>query len=347
MAKKVTMDQIATSLNVSKSLVSRALNNRYGVNNETRFRILMEATRLGYISNEARTQKTSQIDSVTVIMLYAVTSGESYMSKVLEGIEKTLSSKNISCKLKFLEMDENNVDYQVPYWRLDTSGVIVLGYITDANLRSLYNTGYPTVLADVQNDTMLNFDKVMANNYYGGYIATQHLLEQGFKRFMYIGASDVGLGFSERFRGFRECLERQNDPAISYECLIDPSPGRQPVNIKQLSERLKKGDLPEALFCANDTVADWTIKLLKELDVKVPDEVSVMGFDNEGVCELFEPYISSIAIPTEEIGKKAVELLLRRIEQPNAPIEFIQLNPTIVERQSVKKKRESNIRRKE
>ena len=216
MAKKVTMDDIAASLNVSKSLVSRALANKYGVNDDTRFKILLEATRQGYAFNNSKIKTTRNIDSVTVIMLYALMADNSYMATVLEGIEEALSRKNISCKLKFLEMDENNVDYPVMYWRLDTSGVIVLGYITDANLLSLSATGYPIVLAEVQNETMLNFDKVMVNNYYGGYTATQHLLSQGFKRFMYIGASDVGLGFSERFRGFRDCLERQNDPEISY-----------------------------------------------------------------------------------------------------------------------------------
>lgn len=339
MAKKVTMDDIAASLNVSKSLVSRALANKYGVNDDTRFKILLEATRQGYAFNNSKIKTTRNIDSVTVIMLYALMADNSYMATVLEGIEEALSRKNISCKLKFLEMDENNVDYPVMYWRLDTSGVIVLGYITDANLLSLSATGYPIVLADVQNETMLNFDKVMVNNYYGGYTATQHLLSQGFKRFMYIGASDVGLGFSERFRGFRDCLERQNDPEISYECLTSPAPRRQPANIKEVTERLKNGNLPEAIFCANDTVAEWTINILNDLNVKVPDEVSVMGFDNGNNCEIFEPYISSVDIPRKDIGRKAVELLLNRIDNPESPIEFVQLNTTVVQRQSVKLKR--------
>jgi len=341
MAKKVTMDDIARSLNVSKSLVSRALANKYGVNDDTRFKILLEATRMGYVFNNSRSKSTSRIDSVTVVMLYALMNENSYMSTVLEGIEEALSRKNISCKLKFLEMDENNVDYPVPYWRLDSSGIIVLGYITDQNLLSLSATGYPIVLADVQNETMLNFDKVMVNNYYGGYTATQYLLQQGMKRLMYVGASDVGAGFSERFRGFQDCLKLQGDSDISYECVMSPAPGREPVNMEELTDRLTNRELPEAIFCANDTIAERVLQILKEQNVKVPEEVSVMGFDNDLKAAEVDPPLSSIGIPRKEIGRKAVEMLLKRIDNPDAAIEFVQLNTSIVERQSVRIKNQS------
>jgi len=205
------------------------------------------------------------------------------------------------------------------------AGAIV--YLVDGSfqipeLRAMIEREFPVVLID-RHIPGLPVDVVMMDNLNGGFLATQHLIEVGYRRVGYIGTDNISTSsIVERMAGYRWALTQYGlDPDASLVCTelrrLLSWPPREPEkeehNEQVLREFLLRADRPEAVFVCNDYVAFQVVLIAERLGLKIPDDLAVVGFDNVAYTDYFGVPLTTLEQPRHEIGVTAATLLLERI----------------------------------
>jgi LacI family transcriptional regulator len=152
---------------------------------------------------------------------------------------------------------------------------------------------------------------VVIDNYKAGYDATAHLIEQGCKKIIHLGGNLLRNVYSERFRGYKQAL---HDNGIEYNqkhvfiCDLTGQAGRE------IMKKVFKTDLqPDGIFAANDTSAVAAILEIQEAGLRVPDDIAVVGFNNEPISQVIHPNLTTIDYPAKEIGEIAATVLIEKI----------------------------------
>ncbi|PRX74339.1 LacI family transcriptional regulator/LacI family purine nucleotide synthesis repressor [Cohnella sp. SGD-V74] len=338
--KKPTMQHIADKLGISKSLVSRALAGDAQVSDRTKEQVRLTAMELGYpINSSAAAVPSSRTGNVAVLMPRAHLRDAEFWGKVVGGTEEELHRSAFSLVLGCIATDEP-VKSGLPSCITDrkVDGAIVMGRVPVGYIAEVLATGIPVVLADVMADG-LKLDHVLADNYRGGYEAASLLLQKGHRKLLFAGDPGFSYSFAERKRGAERAVaqfEPQDGteaPSLSFvdSALLEDQwltlPG------EEFAAALK-GDVT-AVVCANDSIAFAALERLAELGLRCPQDVSVVGFDNVERCEWVTPSLTSVDAGKTTIGKRAVELLLRRMEHPEERPETLYIATEMVERNSV------------
>ena len=311
---------------------------KYGVSDETRLKIRIEAVNLGYeFRKSASSRGRSDISDVMVIMAKKSLSDTGYYTKILESIEEALNRKSIRISLRFLDSDPEDKDIPIE-WSIrsfKTSGIIIVGNISRENISLLMSTGLPVVLVDVT-DPAIPADRVMTNNFLGMYFGAKYLVDTGHKRILFVGAYNNSVSFMDRYHGCKYFADNQKAVGVSFRYAIgDYDSRRQPFNRKELEAMLSRSDLPDAILCANDPIAFKIYDMLKERGLRIPEDISVVGFDDVQMCDWVEPKLTSVRSPKQELGKRAVDMLIRRIRNPDCSFECVQIGTGIAYRDSV------------
>ena len=344
MAKDVTMDDIAIGLKISKSLVSRALSDSYGVSDEMRNKIKLTAINMGYKFKIKKRERFSQTESITIIVERHDLLDSGFWVKIINGIEKELNKKGISVFLSVIENDDEDT-MPLSIRQMKTDGVLILGQIPLKHVISVSTSGLPMVLVDSQY-SHLKFDHVMANNYTGAYEATEHLINHGHKRIGFVGAASYSYSFKERLRGFMDCIGSQSsNEIVSWQITDHFDDFETPFSIKQFKSVIVTQERPTALLCANDISAFKVYEILSEVGLKIPEDVSIIGFDNVPKSEWVSPPLSTVHIPKTDMGERAVDLLIKRIENPDKSLELVLVGTHLVKRESVKNVHENKLRK--
>jgi LacI family transcriptional regulator len=177
-------------------------------------------------------------------------------------------------------------------------------------------------------------DSVVINDHKGAYIATKHLIEQGYKRIAYISGPVHLKNFSDRVEGYKAALidhDMEVDPSMIYAGNVSIESGKEGV-----AYFLSQADAPDAIFAAEDFTALGVISELKKRKINVPDAIGVIGFANELFGEHITPSLSTVDQQTINMGKSALELLVRRIERKETEEvqQNIVLEPLLITRES-------------
>lgn len=336
---KVSMSQIAEELGISKSLVSLALSNKYGVSDETRFRVYVKAIQMGYSfhKNGSPGTKGGRF-SITVFIKQIDLITDRFWPEILAGVERTLANDNYRMRTYVWDAETTTDDLLVNIVETKPDGLIVISELPEGALDQLANVSIPVVLVDGKAFVDGIFDSVRANNYLGGRLAASHLLSKGHIRFAYIGDAEQSVSFRERLNGFRDQILRTNPNArfigvtasardcSETECLFCP---------EELDRLLETMDLPFAIMCANDVVAAMMYERLKTTSLRIPEDVSIVGFDNVLLSSTYRPALTSINVHKKEIGQIAVDLILERIKHPDRSKQSVMVNVELIERKSV------------
>ena len=346
MKKKVTMQQIADYLGVSKFVVSKALSGKGGVSPSTQERVFEVATQLGYISQKQATANKIHIKPVTeindekktvLILMPNVryqTKNSVYWGKIVDGIKDGIKQAGLGVVILTENSAENFSNIINPKAFI---GIIGVGMIPTNLLLEVNNFKLPIILIDHE-DPLIPTDTIYTNNMDSVYSITNHLIGQGHKKICFVGNNEWSRSFSDRWLGFRAALETNRLYKSEEAHFIE-------VNGKENSEMeeeiinwfsKKSEQVPTALVCANDAIARCSVTGLKhQLDINVPREVSVTGFDNTDDSYLSTPTITTINVPKEDIGLRAVEMLLRRVKKHQAPFEKVMIICPIIFRDSI------------
>ncbi|MCR9015005.1 LacI family DNA-binding transcriptional regulator [Aquiflexum gelatinilyticum] len=341
MNKETTIYDIAKDLGVSPTTVSRALNNHPAVNENTRKKIFDAANKSGYQSNvfaaNLRNKRTKKIGVIVPRL------NSSFQSSVLAGMEKVANDSGFNLIIsQSLESYEKEVSNALTMFNSRVDGLLVSIAGDSENMdhfTPFLRKGIPLLfydrIADYSNTAGITID-----NFQAAYNATKHLIEQGCKKIVHVLRSTKNNVYADRLRGYKYAfLENEipfNPDLVIFTDLIEEK-GEEIV--KQI---LKMNPLPDGLFVSNDSFAANCIRHLKLEGIRIPEDIAVVGFNNEAISRLVEPNITTINYPGYEMGELAMKNLINHLENPSEGMlhntNKITLRSELIIRASSKKK---------
>jgi LacI family transcriptional regulator len=338
------MDDIAKLANVSKAAVSLAFSGKPGIGSETRERILQVAHEAGY-TPRARTVASTSKEDKSLLFLVCTSSGivlqeyyqQPFFKELIHYIEERCRQKGYSLIFSTIDMEFFERDIQTIAGEKHSEGTILLG--TNLNRKQISDIHHKLpnlIVLDTYFET-LPVQFIQINNVMGAYQAGSYLCETGHTSIGYI-ASNVRIhNFEERRRGFFTALaEHGLDVPESRTLSVAPTILTSQEDLKQqLNAYLNTGhSLPTAWFCECDYIAISAMKTMNELGIRVPQDTSIIGFDNINESRIVTPELTSIHVEKERMATLAVEMLIEAIEQGAQTVAKITVDTRFVERNS-------------
>ena len=314
-----TAKDIAERLGISAAAVSMALNGKQGVSEETRERVISEAVKTGYITPRAsRTgSKAAPIISFVVYVGAGVAAHTSFSTFVLQGVEMAAKSLGYRVILHYLYGNQP-LEQQIAAIANDTCGVILLGTdITEHQRRSISAKVYAGIrLPVVVIDNFLfspYVDCVGNDNMIGAKTAVSYLIRCGHRRIGYLRSIQRITNFEDRELGIRLALEENSEKALQPLQIIDIDISSEEA-YHNVCTWLRQGNRPaSAYFAENDILAAAAIRAFSTNGYRVPDDVSIIGFDDVPICEMTQPTITTMQSFKERLGEIGVQQLHQRI----------------------------------
>jgi LacI family transcriptional regulator len=310
--KEVTLYDIARKLNLSTGTVSRGLQDHPGISKKTKKKIFETVKEMGYRTNHfarnLRQQKTMTIG----VIVHELNS--SFITSVLAGIEKVTTEAGYD--LIIAHSSESAVKEA-------------------ANAKNLFHKRVDGLIASLSSDTksmdhyepftekeipVIFFDRVeqdgnstvvVIDNIKCGYIATQHLIEQGCRRIAHVTSSLNRNVYSLRYKGFQDALFDHKLPFD--ESLLVVTDLTEATNIAAARQMLKMKPFPDGIFITNDFVAAVWMKVLKEHGLSIPEDVAIVGFNNDAISKLVEPALTTINYPGADMGEITARNLINHL----------------------------------
>ncbi len=337
MKEKVKISDIARESGVSASAVSLALNNKPGVSDETRARVLQTARDLGYRGKSSPLSRRGRLGTVGLLVKvdpdippYA----NPFYSKVMLGIEEACRSQGIDLLFALLPVDDDNRPREVPTLAQHESvdGLLVVGACIDAGFgRRAGRPEIPLVLVDSYSDNNC-FDNVISDNFQAAYQIVEYLLRLGHRKIGLLGGDpDCYPSIRDRRNGYlRAMKDNHHNPVQAGNFNINKTHGQEEaVRLMHANPDLT------ALFCVNDDVAAAAIRAAQNLGMRVPEDISIAGYDDTYLAANTHPTLTTMHVDTVAMGRAAVHLLALRLEHPDSERLTLTVHPRLVERQSV------------
>lgn len=337
--KEVTIYDIAQKLDLSSATVSRALRDNPAINKNTRKKIQETARELGYRHNNFASSLRKQKTNTIGVIVHELNSN--FITSVLAGIEKVTTEAGYDLIIAHssesykkeaanaLNLFHKRVDGLIASLAFDTKGL--------DHFKPYEEKGIPIVFFD-RVEEHSSTTKVIIDNYKCGYQATQHLIEQGCRRIVLMTASLKRNVYAQRHKGYMEALF---DNGIEYE--------KDLVLIKDLSEQcgveaamqiVKMNPMPDGAFITNDFSAAVCMQTLKDYGVRIPEDIAIVGFNNDAISKIVEPQLTTIHYPGIDMGEIAARNLinhLRGVSNINHTQTIVVRSDLIIRKSSLKK----------
>ena len=320
--KSATQKDIAISLGLSVSTVSRVLADEYGIGDETRKAVIAYAKKIGYFPNPAAKKlKGSRSYSIGVLVPEL---SSSYFSQIINGIESIAHEKGYRI---IISQTHNNSEREYAALRQLTAqpidGILMslssgakdlshLAFLSRQDIRIVYFDRVPRE-PDV--------NKVVVSNHLAAYQATQHLIKMGCRRIAHLTSSPNLLITEERIAGYQEALadhKIQFDPGYLAYCTFGGMAYKEVENA--IDHLLNLEEKPTAIFSASDELTLTCLRVFHQKGIDISRDLAFVGFTNHNEATLFNPPITAVSQPAFDMGEKAVGLLIRQIESKHAPI---------------------------
>jgi DNA-binding LacI/PurR family transcriptional regulator len=330
MQKNVTASDVAKYLGMSQSTVSRVFTPGACVSEETRKKVLIAAKELGYRPNAlARSLITKKSNIIGIVM------GDiknPFYPDVLSKFSRELNRNGYQLLFVNAQQDHIHSDDVHQFIEYNVEGVVV----TDTNLTSSVLTYFkdnnlPVVMFNRYNEN-LTFHAVVCDNVDGGYQIGRYLVDKGHYRLAFISGSPYISTSLEREKGFRKALEESG-----YNLITENGDYTYEGAYRAALRLLKSVYPPDAIFCANDIMALGAIDAAKEIGLRIPEDVSIVGFDDIDQASWSAYSLTTWKQPVNQMIETTIDLLLRAIEQNehNGPFLYKSIKGTLVERKSV------------
>jgi LacI family transcriptional regulator len=337
---RVKMADVARESGVSLSTVSMVLAEKPGLPSETRQRVLSVAHALGYRSKVSGNLGAAHALR-TVRMFLKGQRGEiphsnEFYSHVISGIEAACAQRKIDLMFTTIEVDDDNVPVEIPdlISREDADGLMFVGvFVNEALSQALDRAGLPVVLVDGYSAGH-KYDSVVADNLSGAYLATQYLILKGHTHIGFLGGhehSRVFPSFEERRRGYMQAIQDYQLPGPYF---VDSAPVREQAYTAAL-HLLEVDPQITAITGCNDYVVITAMHAALSMGLRIPQDLSAVGFDDILMAENVMPPLTTMRIDKINMGRLGVQLLANRADVPEASVVTTQILPTLVERNSV------------
>ncbi len=312
MQKKVTIYDLAKLLNVSPATVSRSLNDHHSISKKTKERILLAAKESGYRTNKFAANLSKQKSNTIGVVVPKLNSY--FMSTVLSGIEKAANDEGYN--LIISQSLESEKKEKLNTKTLYDSGVdalmVSLAYeTTDYEHFNIFTQREIPLLFFDRVFTLPNCPTILIDNKAAGFEATEHLISQGCKNLLHISGNLKRNVYAERLQGFKDAMVKNGLSFRSYNLLeTDLDPQKIDVVLKRIKKAKNQID---GLFIANDTMAVECIKELKKIGYKIPEEIKIVGFNNDPISEIISPALTTIDYPGYKLGVLAGQSIISHL----------------------------------
>lgn len=336
---KVTIQDIADSLGLSRNTVSKALNNHISIPDETRNKVIRKAIEMNYKQFAYFEQEViSTKKSGNIALLTANMPNNSHFgTSLLSGLEQKISSEGFNLSIHMVRENElNTLALPVNFDKSKVDGIVCIELFNKNYSDFITSLEIPTLFIDASADLAfieMKADILLMENSHSTFSITKCLIEEGLSTVGFIGDYHHCMSFYERWDGFNKALVTARIDLDESLCILEED--RYVADYQWLKQRLANMEkLPSAFVCANDFIAIHVIRILKELNIRIPDEIKVCGFDNAPESRIVEPHLTTVHIYRSEMGFLAAEMLLSRIQNPDRPPQVTHVKTTPVFRQS-------------
>jgi LacI family transcriptional regulator, galactose operon repressor len=331
---EITIYDISRKLNISASTVSRGLNNNPQVRKEVRRKIIQVATEMGYQPNKFASSLRLKRTRTLGVVIPRIDSH--FMSTVISGMEKV--AKQQGYQLLISQSEES-------------------ASLEAENIQALFNSRVDGFLVSLSSETknldhfqnvfrknipILFFDRVFCpsncicvviDNFKSGYDVAQHLIDRGCRKIAAVTGNLNRNVYSDRLRGFKQAL---SDNSVPFdESLLIVSDLSYSSGVLIVRELMKRDTMPDAIFAANDSSAASTICELKKAGFRIPEDIAVVGFNDDPVSKVVEPSLTTVHYPGREMGEIAASSMIKILEGTQfEKVSTIILNSELIVRQS-------------
>ena len=326
----VTIKDIARICNVSYATVSRAINNDKEINKNTRDKIIKIAKSLGYSPNAIARGLVMKRTCLLGLVVPDISSP--YWSEVAKGVESYANEKDYQVLLCDSDWSEaKEILYRETLIEKRVDGIII-GPSSSLTINIFANLKIPRVFVEI-NPQIKDCDYVITDNIKGAFNATKYLINLGHKDIAFIVEKEDIITHRERLEGYRNALVKYNIEE-SKSLIIRSSSNDINGGLNATENFLKNNIKFTAIFASNDMIALGAMEALDNNLIKVPEDVSVMGFDDILFSSLPRISLTSISQPKYEIGRSAAMLLIDRIKSKNIKTKKIKLKPQLIIRKT-------------
>ena len=348
MATKVTIQDIASELQLSRNTVSKAINNTGVLADATREKILRKAAEMGYKQfaylplfqeGAAKTAGLSILpsDKREIAMLTTQFLSSSHFSSMMldrfqSEIDHLHSGMTIH-RISPIELKEKKLPSSLDIQR--TAGIICIEVFDYDYAQMLCDLDVPLLFVDTPVMDMrppLKADRLYMENRIEIQNAVAHMVQRGKKRISFAGDKNHCQSFFERYMAYKDAMEYFGLTEGLSTCAMPSGQQNYPVSLYETIRRFKT--MPDAFVCANDFVAMDLVKALNELGYSVPDDIWVCGFDDSQEASYFSPHLTSIHIHGQIMGYTAANLLMTRIEEPSLNYRTVYTETNLILRES-------------
>jgi LacI family transcriptional regulator len=340
MNKKVTMQDISDVVGVSKVTVSKVFNNRNDISDEVKQKVLKVAEELGYRYNPGlKTLKTGITHNIGVIVSEVfLERDENFYVNIYKHLYPVANENNYNLILSIVNKEQiKKKDLPNICKEYKVDGLVILGELPEEYIREMMKYDLPIVLVDFSFRD-LELDSIVTNNFEATYLATNYLIEKGHTQIGFIGNIKTTKSIMDRYLGFCKAIY-EHDLEINESYLLKERDDDQ----TEIDYHLPPS-LPTAFICNNDKAAYDLIKKLKHHNIQVPNDCSVIGFDDVTHSIFSNPKITTMRVRKDEMAEYAIKRILEHInnKDKNISTEKVIIDADLIERESVIEKRESS-----
>lgn len=330
-----TMKDIARLAGVSTSTVSHVINKSRFVSDEIAERVNNAAQQLNYAPSAlARSLKMNRTQTIGMLV---TTSTNPFFGEVVKGVERSCYHKGYNLILCNTEGDNQRMKASInTLLQKRVDGLLLMCSTLEGERLDVFDR-YPDIPVVVMDWGPILFasDKIQDNSLQGGYMAAKHLIECGHRDIGCITGPLIRHQAQMRYEGYKRALSEKGI-AINPDWIVE-SDFECEGGYNAFEKLCERGKLPSALFVCNDMMAMGVIQAANLRGLRVPDDLSLIGYDDVHIAKFMSPALTTIHQPKYRLGKAAIDNLLYRLENPDTTAQVVQLEPTLVVRGSVRK----------
>lgn len=336
--KTVTMSDIAKAMNVSTVTVSKALGDREGVSEALRERIKQKASEMGYrIHTSGRAVREGLTYNIAIVVAkHFISEPSAFYWIMYKYLVELLQRQNYYGMLEEISDDALESPGEIPASIRDkkVDGVILLGQFPNDYIDKLMAFYIPTVFLDFYGSRE-DSEAVLSDNFYGAYLLTSHLVSNGHRRIGFLGNTAGISGVQDRFLGYYKALLENRITLKPEWILSDRTRGGEIHNTFELP-----AELPTAFVCSSDETAFRLVNQLNAQGFRVPDDISVVGYDNHVYSTMCQPHLTTIDVNGQAMASEAVDIMLHKIRDASFKRGRTLVAGKLIRRDSVKNLKE-------
>ncbi len=335
--KKISMQDIANHLNISKNAVSLALNNKPGVSEELRKMVVKAAQDLNY-GGFGKSEKKK--NNILVLIPEYISNDKFFYNDIYWSIEKEAKSREYNAIMSSVSSEtQDKLILPSLYFEIEFCGIIIIGIFKEEYVKKLLELKVPLITVDQYYESV-PLDAVTTANHEGAYQIVKYLIDNGHKDIGYIGSIKMSASLYDRWNGFKKAMLIHGLKVNESHCILNSSPLCESgllSDIYELERYINEMDtFPTAWFCGGDRIAIALINVLTKKSIRVPDDISVVGFDDIEASKMIYPPLTTLRVKRELMGREVVDFLISRLEK-EGEIKNIALYGELIIRDSVKK----------